>query len=54
MSDRLIDSGNKRADKNTSDFECHPYFCLPKKKTLKYHDFHFGFCLQSSSDTNKN
>lgn len=35
MSDRLIDKGDKRADKNTSDFECHPDLCLRKGKKKK-------------------
>lgn len=35
MSDRLIDKGDKRAGKNTSDFECHPDLCLRKGKKKK-------------------
>ena len=56
MSDRLIDKGNKRTDKNTSDFECHPDLCLPKggKKLQNNHDFHFELCLQCSFNTSKN
>ena len=35
MSDRLIDKGDKRADKNTSGFECHPGLCFRKGKKKK-------------------
>ena len=35
MSDRLIDKGDKRAGKNTSDFECHPDLCLRKGNKKK-------------------
>lgn len=45
MSERLTDTGNKRADKNTSNFECQSHLCLPKEKTLERHDFHFGLCF---------